>query len=214
MPDTTRRPAATPLPLTTLERLPATPLLHAERPYATPHCQQWPWHPDPVPARLPVKQAWGWLFVPDGRCIVLIDTEDWLPLLPGGTIEPDADGGSPLAALEREAAEEAQLSLADPVYLGYVYDAEGAVYGGIGPCARVRMAARVTQVGPAAPDPASGQTLLRVLAPPQRAVELFGWGEQAQMQAKAAERIARDRWGLPAASDVAVREIPAEGFVL
>ncbi len=65
-------------------------LIRGDVPYASPHCQQWPWRPAPVPEGLPLKQAWGWLFVPDGRCLVLLDTEDWLPLLPGGTIEQNA----------------------------------------------------------------------------------------------------------------------------
>lgn len=200
--------------LNTLAQLNVSDLLQGTMPYATPHCQQWPWHPVAVPDGLPVQQSWGWLFVPDGRCVVLIDTEDWHPLLPGGTIEQAADGGDPAATLEREAAEEAQLALADPRHLGYVYDAEGAVYGGIGPCARVRMTARVTRIGPAAPDPASGQLLLRLLAPAHQAVDLFGWGEHAHRQAETAERTAREQWGLRFAPSPGISEIPAGGMRL
>lgn len=212
MPDTTH-------PYPPLFHLAAPALAQAARPlpptpsYASPHCQQWPWHPEPVPEGLVLRQSWGWLFAADGRCLVLIDTEDWLPLLPGGTIEPDADGGDPFAALARKAVEEGQASFADPHYLGYVYDAEGAVYGGIGPCARAGLAARITHIGPAAPDPASGQTLLRLLAPAHQAVELFGWGEQAYRQADAAERLARDAWGLRLAPGATTAEIPLAGVV-
>ncbi|MGX1909337.1 hypothetical protein ACWIID_10775 [Streptomyces phaeochromogenes] len=166
-----------------------------------------------MPGGLAMMQAWGWLFVPDGRCVVLIDTEDWWPLLPGGTVEQLADGGDPVATLKREAVEQAQVSCVDPQYLGYVYDDEGAVHGGIDPCARVRMAARVTQIGPAAPDPATGRMLLRLLAPAQQAVELFGWGEQAHLHAAAAERLAIERWGQRPAPGATVSEIPAAGVV-
>ncbi|MDN3025667.1 hypothetical protein [Streptomyces sp. S.PB5] len=179
-------------------------------PFMVTECQQWPWHPAPVPSALPIRQVWGWLFVPDGRCAVLLDTTYWLPLLPGGKIE-QADGGDPTRCLIRETREEAQAALADPCYLGYVYDAEGTVFGGGGPYARVRYAARVTHIAAAAPDPA-GRSLLRLLAPPRQAVELFGWGEQAHLQAEAAERIACDRWGLRLTPGAKVEEIPRQGM--
>lgn len=172
---------------------------------------EWPWHPDRVPDGLPLRQSWGWLFAPDGRCLVLIDTEDWLPLLPGGTIEPDLDGADPVASLARRVLEESQVSFADPHYLGYVYDAEGAVYGGAGPCARARFTARIIRIGPAAPDPASGQTLLRLLAPAHQMVEQFDWGEQVHQQADAAERVAREEWGLRLSPEATITQVPLTG---
>ncbi|MEU9334173.1 hypothetical protein AB0D49_13595 [Streptomyces sp. NPDC048290] len=158
-----------------------------------------------------MMQAWGWLFVPDGRCVVLIDTEDWWPHLPGGTVNQHADGGDPVATLKREAVEQAQVSCVDPQYLGYMHDDEGAAHEGTDPCSRVRMAARVTQIGPAAPDPATGRMLLRLLAPAQQAVELFRWGKQAHLHATAAEWLAIERWGLRPAPGATVSEIPAAG---
>ncbi|WP_075779862.1 NUDIX hydrolase, partial [Streptomyces acidiscabies] len=111
----------------------------------------------PVPERLPVKQAWAWCFAPGGRVVVVADPgpQGALPMLPGGTVE--STDATPEDTLHREAAEEAQLTLADPVRLGWVLDETGEVYGGVGPNARLRLAARVTSVGPSAVDPATGR---------------------------------------------------------
>ncbi|MFJ2565487.1 NUDIX hydrolase [Streptomyces sp. NPDC087568] len=102
-----------------------------------------------------MQQAWAWCFVPDGRVVLVADLgpRGALPMLPGGTVE-DTDA-TPEDTLHREAAEEAQLTLADPVRLGWVLDETGEVYGGVGPNARLRLAARVTAIGPAAVDPPS-----------------------------------------------------------
>ncbi|MCX4666470.1 hypothetical protein OG453_07280 [Streptomyces sp. NBC_01381] len=99
-------------------------------------------------------------------------------------------------------------------YLGYVYDAEAEVYGGTGPYVRVRLAAPVTRIGPARPAPASGQTLLRLLADPHHAVDLFGWGPEAHRQADAAARAARDLWGYAVATKSPVVESPQDGICL
>lgn len=87
-------------------------------------------------------------------------------MLPGGTVEK-ADA-TPEDTLHREAAEEAQLTLTEPVRLGWVLDETGEVYGGVGPNARLRLAARVTAIGPAAVDPATGRPFARLLATPPR----------------------------------------------
>ncbi|MGW0770650.1 NUDIX domain-containing protein [Streptomyces sp. NPDC002676] len=115
-----------------------------------------PLHRRPVTERLPVQQAWAWCFVPDGRVVVVADPgpRGALPMLPGGTVE--TTDATPEDILYREAAEEAQLTLADPVRLGWVLEETGEIYGGVGPNARLRLAARVTAVGPAAVDPATG----------------------------------------------------------
>ncbi|WP_406336313.1 hypothetical protein OG814_31985 [Streptomyces zaomyceticus] len=175
------------------------------------HSMEWPWHEgEDVPDHLKVLQSWGWLFIPDGRCIVLIDTVHMLPVLPGGSVE-DEDHGDPSATLKREAAEEAQLALGPAHYLGYLHDETSGAYDGLGPRARVRMAASVTRIGGSAIDPATGATMIRLLAAPHRIVELFGWGEQGHRQADAAIRAARDLWGYPQASSPTVSEIPLEG---
>ncbi|MDQ1066595.1 8-oxo-dGTP pyrophosphatase MutT (NUDIX family) [Streptomyces canus] len=122
----------------------------------------------PVPERLPVQQAWAWCFVPDGRVVLVADPgpRGALPMLPGGTME--TTDTTPEGTLHREAAEEAQLTLADPVRLGWVLNETGEVYGGVGPNARLRLAARVTAIGPATADPATGRPFARLLAPPPR----------------------------------------------
>ncbi|MEU9230345.1 NUDIX hydrolase [Streptomyces massasporeus] len=133
----------------------------------------------------------------------------WLPMLPGGTVE-NTDA-TPEDTLHREAAEEAQLTLADPVRLGWVLDETGEVYGGVGPNARLRLAAPVTAIEPAAVDPAAGHPFARLLATPAQAAALLGWGPPGTRQAQLAADAAREQWGLPTARTAAIEEIPAEG---
>ncbi|TLQ42564.1 NUDIX hydrolase [Streptomyces marianii] len=168
----------------------------------------------PVPEQLPVQQAWAWCFVPDGRVVLVADPgpRGALAMLPGGTVEKT--DATPEAALHREAAEEAQLTLTDPVRLGWVLDETGEVYGGVGPNARLRLAARVTDIGPAAVDPATGHPFARLLATPAQAAALLGWGPPGARQAELAAETARKRWGLPVASTAAMEEVPAEGMRL
>ncbi|MFJ9420022.1 hypothetical protein ACIRPT_38590 [Streptomyces sp. NPDC101227] len=142
--------------------------------------------------------------------MVLIDPADRLSLLPGGTIE-ETDSGDPAAALDRKAAEEAQLALGPAHYLGYQYDETGDVYGGIGPCARIRMAAAVTHIGPSAPDPSTGRTMVRLLVTPHQAVGLLGWGEMGHRQADAAIRAATLLWGYPRGAARPITEISPTG---
>ncbi|WP_432012693.1 NUDIX domain-containing protein [Streptomyces cucumeris] len=173
-----------------------------------------PFHRAHVPERLPVQQAWAWCFVPDGRVVIVADPgpRGALPMLPGGTVE--AADATPEDTLHREATEEAQLTLADPVRLGWVLDETGEVYGGVGPNARLRLAARVTAIGPAATDPATGRPFARLLATPAQAAALLGWGPPGARQAQLAVDTARERWGLPTAHSAAIEEIPAEGMRL
>jgi 8-oxo-dGTP pyrophosphatase MutT (NUDIX family) len=173
-----------------------------------------PLHRGPVPHRLPVQQAWAWCFVPDGRVVLVADPgpQGALPMLPGGTVET-ADT-TPEDTLHREAAEEAQLALADPVRLGWVLDETGEIYGGVGPNARLRLAARVTAIGPAAVDPATGHPFARLLATPAQAAALLGWGPPGARQAQLAADTAHQRWGLPTARTAVIEEIPAEGMRL
>ncbi|MEU8523611.1 NUDIX hydrolase [Streptomyces sp. NPDC048577] len=173
-----------------------------------------PLHRDPVPEQLPVRQAWAWCFIPDGRIVLVADPgpRGALPMLPGGTVE--STDVVPEDTLHREAAEEAQLTLADPVRLGWVLDETGEVYGGVGPNARLRLAARVTAIGPAAVDPATGRPFARLLATPAQAAALLGWGPPGARQAQLAVDTAHTRWGLPTAQPAAIEEIPAEGMRL
>lgn len=170
----------------------------------------WPWRPDEtVPEWLPVKQSWGWLFVPDGRVLTLINPRDGIVSLPGGSLESE-DGGDPGAALAREAAEEAQARIGPAHYLGYLYDRVGSANNGH-ECARVRMAAQLRAVGPSVPDPASGRHYRRLLVAPGLAVELLGWGAPGLRQARAAVRAAVLHLGVPAAANEVIEELPLDG---
>ncbi|MEU3414631.1 NUDIX hydrolase [Streptomyces sp. NPDC006658] len=151
----------------------------------------WPWREEPAPAGIPVRQCWGWLFAQDGRVLVLLDPTNGAACLPGGTPESQ-DHGDPAATLIREAAEEAAVQISSPVLLGHLPDEDH----GNGPCARVRMAAVLTGVGPSRPDPATGQTYVRALATPEQVTELFDWGPSAADQLTAVHR-ERIRLGLP-----------------
>ncbi|WP_405010719.1 hypothetical protein [Kitasatospora sp. NBC_01539] len=173
----------------------------------------WPWLPgDAVPAGLPVKQSWGWLFAPDGRVLTLVNPRDGVVSLPGGSLEPE-DAGDPGAALAREADEEAQALIGRPYYLGYLYDRVGSANGGH-ECARVRMAAALQQVGESRPDPASGRHYRRLLVAPGLAVELLGWGAPGLRQARAAVAAAVRHLGVPAAADETIEELPRAGCTL
>jgi hypothetical protein len=62
------------------------------------------WHEAPVPAGLEVTQVCGYLLCPV-TCRVLVQDDDGVFNLPGGTPEPE-DGGDLVATLVREAFEE------------------------------------------------------------------------------------------------------------
>ncbi|WP_228983662.1 NUDIX hydrolase [Streptomyces sp. DH12] len=166
--------------------------------------QELPWHEEePVPDELTPRQAWGWLFSPDGRVLVLVDPRDGHAELPGGTIEPrDA---SPAAALVREAGEEATVTTGEPVYLGYLPDAHDGR-----PVARTRFAAPLTSMGPSGIDPALDIRYARLLVTPHQAVDLLGWGAMGRAQAAAAVRAA-EAWGVGRAEAGPVEEVPAAG---
>jgi ADP-ribose pyrophosphatase YjhB (NUDIX family) len=140
----------------------------------------WSWHERAVPQELPIKHAWVWVFAPDGRVVVYVDENGQLGL-PGGTLEDD-EHRDPRAAAIREVREETQLEISEPRYLGYLLDDRP----GNSRVARVRMAAAITTVGAAAPDPATGTTHRRLLVPPGLVAELCGWGPSADRQTEAA----------------------------
>ncbi|WP_058043812.1 NUDIX hydrolase [Streptomyces roseifaciens] len=164
--------------------------------------QLWPWHTGPAPDELQVRQSWGWLFSEDGRGLVLIGQDTGSACLPGGTVEP-ADHDDPARTLRREAWEEAQVRISDPLYLGYLHDDTGSQ-----PCARVRYAAAITDWEPPSLDEATGQTYTRLLATPEQAAQLFDWDSQAAPQL-AAVRAAREELGLPAPVRQQLTELPS-----
>ncbi|MGA5134236.1 NUDIX hydrolase [Streptomyces olivoreticuli] len=154
--------------------------------------QLWPWNTHPVPAELPVTQAWGWLFTEDGRVLVLIGQDTGSACLPGGTAEPD-DDGTPERTLRREAWEEARVRISDPLYLGYLHDNTNNSR-----CARARYAAQITGWEPPGRDEATGQTYARLLATPEQTAQLF-W------QAASSPR---KKLGLPTPTQQPITELP------
>ncbi|MFK0292544.1 NUDIX hydrolase [Streptomyces sp. NPDC090442] len=168
-----------------------------------------PLRDDPMPADLEVRQAWGWLFVPDGRVVLVIDPGNRLPALPGGRVE--RTDASPEETLRREAVEEARVTIDEPLRLGWVHDTTGTADGGADSYARLRLTARVTAVAPVAEDPATGRTFARLLVTPEQAAALLGWGEEGHRQARRAAHLAHTRWGIPHAAPSAIAELPAGG---
>ncbi|MEU8489234.1 hypothetical protein [Streptomyces sp. NPDC048641] len=84
----------------------------------------------------------------------------------------------------------------------------------MGPNARLRLAARVTGIGPAAVAPATGHPFARLLATPAQAAALLGWSPPGARQARLAAETAREHWGLPTARPAAIERVPAEGMRL
>ena len=78
---------------------------------AVPGVRYW-WHEAPVPPGLEITQVYGYLLCPvTGR--VLVQDDDGVLNLPGGTPEPE-DGGDLAATLVREAFEESQVRVTRP----------------------------------------------------------------------------------------------------
>ncbi|WP_370409344.1 NUDIX domain-containing protein [Streptomyces fradiae] len=161
---------------------------------------RFPFRAGPVPDGLAVRESWGWLFAPDGRVLVLLDSATGAARLPGGTAGA-ADDGDPVGVLVRAVAEEAGAEFGDLVMLGHLTAPGERV-------ARVRYAAALTELGPAQPHPVTGAASVRVLATPEQALELFDWGASGTEQLTAVHR-ARERLGIPRAARQAVTEVCA-----
>jgi len=146
------------------------------------------WHTSAVPAALPVRQVYGFLFAPDGRVLLRVDgTKNSLP---GGRPEPGESAY--VDVLRRETFEEVTLDIGEPHYLGYQLVDDGHT-----PYAQVRMVAKIRAVHAPEPDPDNGRTYLRLLVHPGQAGELLNWGETGHRQSAAAARAAVSVLGLP-----------------
>ncbi|MGV9816369.1 NUDIX domain-containing protein [Streptomyces cellulosae] len=158
------------------------------------------WHPGPrTPERRLVRQVWGWLTDPDGRVLVLLDRFG-TPSLPGGRPEP---GEGPAFTLAREASEEAAARIGPAVVLGV----QEVTEHGQRPYAQLRMTAPLLGLGPAAPDPDSGETYRRVLVPARQANLLLVWGPEGDAQAAAVAT------AFPGPHGRALRHVPETGWV-
>jgi 8-oxo-dGTP diphosphatase len=148
------------------------------------------WHETPVPADLEITQVYGYLLCPrTGR--VLVQDDDGVFNLPGGTPEPEDTGL--IATLAREAFEENQVRVGATAYLGY----QEVHRPGRAPYAQVRMAGVIKEFEPRAPDPDGGRIYRRLMTSLAAAPGVLGWGRPAVAQARATSRVARQQWGVP-----------------
>ena len=113
------------------------------------------WHEAPVPAGLEITQVYGYLLCP-GTCRVLVQDDDGVFNLPGGTPEAE-DGGDLVATLVREAFEENQVRVGAAAYLGY----QEVQRPGRARYAQVRMAGVIEEFAARAPDPDGGRVYRR-----------------------------------------------------
>jgi 8-oxo-dGTP diphosphatase len=148
------------------------------------------WHETPVPSGLAITQVYGYLLCPR-TARVLVQDDVGAFNLPGGRPEPeDADIAATLA---REAFEENQVRVGATAYLGY----QEVRRPGRASYAQVRMAGVIEEFAPRAPDPGRGRVYRRLMTSLGAAPSVLGWGLPGVLQARAAARVARMKWGLP-----------------
>lgn len=146
--------------------------------------EQWP-----PPAGMAVCQVYGIVFDSDSGTVVVQDDKG-RHNLPGGT--PEEEDADLVATLRRECHEESQLVLADWEPVGYQVVTES----GRAPYAQVRYAALLERADPIAPDACTGRAYGRVLASPDDAADLLGWGAHGLAQLQAAAHVAAEKWGM------------------
>lgn len=133
------------------------------------------WINSGVPKGLEVRQVYGFIFSPDGRVLLLEDEGQYS--LPGGRPE---NGETFSETLVREAAEEVQVTITSPKYLGYQLIAADVEF------TQVRLVALIGQILPSAPDPSTGRKYSRLWVPPSDSNDLLNWGESGEEQIKSA----------------------------
>lgn len=152
------------------------------------------WHNGDVPQGMKVTQVYGLVFSTDGRMLLIVkhkkDRVEYS--LAGGT--PEDFDISREATLRRELLEEANTMLGDKaVVAGYQ---EVDEENGVAPYAQMRMVALIDSIGEVKPDPDNGETYGRILAHPQRVIELLNWGETGRAQVMRAVQIATEEFGI------------------
>ena len=153
------------------------------------------WHEGHVPHELSVTQIYGLIFDNEGRILLKVEEKRGKKVFApaGGT--PESFDVDRIATLRRELLEEINVTIGDDVHLVGYQLVEGD--GDRLPYAQLRMTAMIKEIGARRPDPDNGETYERVLASPERAITLLGWGEVAERQIKSAVRIAREKFSLP-----------------
>jgi 8-oxo-dGTP diphosphatase len=142
---------------------------------------QFRWITTPLPADITIRQVYGFCFDGSGR--ILLREDDGHYGLPGGKPEHCE---KPAAVLARECREESQITIGEPIYLGY----QEVTEHGQPPYAQLRMAARITDFLPREPDPDTGRTYGRRITPLNKAPGLLDWGIDGLLQAATAVQAA------------------------
>lgn len=144
------------------------------------------WFHGVVPPQYEIKQVYGVLFNNDERILLLVDGENFS--LPGG--HPESIDRNMEDTLTREVFEEVNISIKNPVLLGYqAVDEED----GTPVFAQVRISAVINKIGKTKPDIANGKTYKRLLTTPENAIKLLNWGEIGEKMIKSAVNAARDQ---------------------
>ncbi|MYX57349.1 hypothetical protein GTZ89_17055 [Streptomyces sp. SID8382] len=151
--------------------------------------------------------AEAWLFVPDGRIVVLADATGTRFWLPHSSIQ-DTNGDPALS-------QQAQLDTKAPHYLGYsTYVQEETSQHETGTdvmyrtCAVVSLTAVVSNVQPSTPPPGSRQAFRRLRITPHQAVALLGLGPAGHDRARRALTSAHTLWAVPTGTPSTIDELP------
>ena len=135
------------------------------------------WIREQVPTDLVVRQVYAYIFDSKGRILIFRDGEEYN--LPGGTPE---SGETMIETLVREVAEEVQVTIKSPSYLGYQLVTADTQF------AQVRFAATLDKELKSAVDPCTGRMYERLWVHPNEANEFLGWGISGDEQISDAER--------------------------
>ena len=145
------------------------------------------WHDGGVPADMEITQVYGLIFSRDGRLILKEEKKENATKfsLAGG--HPESFDARIEGTLRREVLEEINVTISEPIMLGYQKVDEG---DNSPPFAQVRMLALIDWIGDVRPDTANGKTYNRILVSPRRAIELLQWGIAGAEQIIAAMKMA------------------------
>jgi len=147
---------------------------------------QFTWFDGEPPPDLKITQVYGLLFTDCERLLLFIDASGSYSL-PGGS--PEACDIVIEDTLRREVDEEVNTDIQEPIIVGY-QTVEGENF------AQIRMMAMIKEIKPAQPDPATGIIYKRLLATPEKAIELLNWRDTGAAQINAAVKIAREKFSV------------------
>lgn len=157
------------------------------------------WYDNEVPNELKTRQVYGVIFTNDGRLLLKVETKENgknYYSLAGGT--PEDYDSSRIDTLKRELLEEVNVTIEEPIYIGYqlVEDDNGKA-----PYAQVRMTAMINNIGISQPDPDTNETYKRLLTSPSRAIELLNWGAIGEILINKSVEVAKNQFNLNTFSD-------------